>query len=384
MTYRILFKRVLQQTPPETAHSLAARILALLGTVPGFRALLRRFLAPTDPALEVNAFGFTFPSPLGVAAGMDKNLTWFEELGALGFGFVEVGTVTARPQPGNPRPRIVRLPSDRALINSMGFPNKGAEAAAERLRRRTGQTVVAVNIGKSRAATDVVGDYLESVRRLAPMADLLVLNVSSPNTPGLRDMQAVAALTSLVTAVRAELTAIGVALPLLVKISPDLADAEISALARTAVSLGLDGIIAVNTTIAREGLNSGANLTATPGGLSGPPLRERALDILHRLHEATRGELVLVSVGGVETEADAWNRIKAGATLVQAYTGFVYGGPLWPHTVNSGLSDRLRSVGATSIHEVIGSDGYRDRAAEYPAANHLDDPLAAGSQALPG
>lgn len=367
MTYRILFKLVLKHLASEAAHSLAARIFSALGKIPGFRPLLRRLFAPTNRSLQVTAFGLTFPSPLGVAAGMDKNLTWFEELGALGFGFVEVGTVTALAQRGNPRPRVHRLRDDRALINSMGFPNKGAAAAARRLRKRTGQTLIAVNIGKSRVATDAAVDYRETVRQLAPFADLLVLNVSSPNTPGLRDLQTVDALGSLVRGVRDELEMIGTTIPLLVKISPDLEDAEIDAMAQAALDLGLAGIVAVNTTTSREGLASAVD-SAKPGGLSGPPLKGRALEVLRRLYASTKGELVLVSVGGVETAADALERIRAGATLVQAYTGFVYGGPVWPSRLNRGLREQLRATRVAAIQDLVGTGEPFDESQEATAA----------------
>lgn len=353
--YRTLFKLVLQRLAPEAAHWLAATTLATVGRIPGGRARLRRRLAPTDARLRVRAFGLTFPSPLGAAAGIDKNLTWFEELGALGFGFVEVGAVTALAQPGNPRPRVHRLPAERALINSMGFPNRGAAAAAARLRRRTGPTVIAVNVGKSKAAADAAADYRATVRQLAGLADLLVLNVSSPNTPGLRDMQAVDALTGLAGAVRAELAQAGVSIPVLVKISPDLRDPEVDAIGDAAVRLGLDGIVAVNTTTSRAGVESDP-ASAHPGGLSGPPLRARAVEVLRRLYAATGGAVPLVSVGGVESAADVVQRIRAGATLVQAYTGFVYGGPLWPSRINRALVDQLRSAGVASIQELVGAD----------------------------
>lgn len=353
--YRTLFKLVLQRLAPEAAHWLAATTLATVGRIPGGRARLRRRLAPTDARLRVRAFGLTFPSPLGAAAGIDKNLTWFEELGALGFGFVEVGAVTALAQPGNPRPRVHRLPAERALINSMGFPNRGAAAAAARLRRRTGPTVIAVNVGKSKAAADAAADYRATVRQLAGLADLLVLNVSSPNTPGLRDMQAVDALTGLAGAVRAELAQAGVSIPVLVKISPDLRDPEVDAVGEAAVRLGLDGIVAVNTTTSRAGVESDP-ASAYPGGLSGPPLRARAVEVLRRLYAATGGAVPLVSVGGVESAADVVQRIRAGATLVQAYTGFVYGGPLWPSRINRALVDQLRSAGVASIQELVGAD----------------------------
>ncbi len=356
MIYRILFQLVLRRVPPETAHSLSTRVLSALGKVPGLKALLRRSLAPTSELLRVRAFGLTFPSPLGVAAGMDKNLTTFEELGALGFGSVEVGTVTAGPQPGNPRPRIHRLPGDRALINSMGFPNQGAAAAAARLRARSGRTPIAVNIGRSRAATEAIADYRDSVRQLAPLADVLVLNVSSPNTPGLRAMQAVEELRRLVHGVQGELEKVGATVPLLVKLSPDLEDTELDAIARAAMDLGLAGIVAVNTTTSRDGLSSGSKISALPGGVSGRPLKTRALQVLRRLHATTRGKLILVSVGGIETADDVLERIRAGATLVQAYTGFVYGGPLWPRRIHRGLVEQLRATGVASIEDLVGAD----------------------------
>jgi dihydroorotate dehydrogenase len=356
MSYRLLLQLVLQRLSPESAHVLASRTLALLGRVPGFRAALRRRLAPADPLLEVRAFGLTFPSPLGVAAGMDKDLTWCEELGALGFGFVEVGTVTALPQPGNPRPRIHRLAAERALINSMGFPNRGAAAAGRRLSRRTGRTVLAVNVGRSRAAADPGADYREAVRHIAPHAELLVLNVSSPNTPGLRDLQAVDALARLIAEVRDQLKELGATPALMIKISPDLSDAEIDAIASLASRLGIDGIVAVNTTTRREGLSGGSEAASQPGGLSGPPLAPRALEVLRRLRAHTNGEIVLISVGGVETATDVLDRIRAGATLVQAYTGFVYGGPLWPSRINRELSRLLREQGVASIQELVGSE----------------------------
>ncbi len=355
MTYRLLFDLVLRRIDPEHAHELAAGALGLLARVPGGRRLLRALAGAPDPRLEVQAFGRRFPSPLGVAAGLDKNLTWFEALASLGFGYVEVGTVTAQAQPGNPRPRVFRLPADRALINRMGFPNRGAQAAAARLADRHSETIVAVNVGRSKLAPDAEADYRESVRALGPLADLLVLNVSSPNTPGLRDMQAVGALRSLIGAVRAELDALGRRVPLLVKIAPDLADADLDAIADLALELELDGLIAVNTTVRRDGLRSPAGPSAQTGGLSGAPLAPRALEVLARLRARTGGRVTLVSVGGVSGAEDVWARLHAGATLVQAYTGFVYGGPAWPRRVNRGLADRVRAAGARSIADVVGA-----------------------------
>jgi dihydroorotate dehydrogenase len=300
-------------------------------------------------ALRVRALGLDFPSPLGLAAGFDKDAAHIDALGALGFGFVEVGTITAQAQPGNPRPRLFRLPADRALVNRMGFNNGGAAAAAIRLtRRRDPGVVVGVNIGKTKLATDAAADYRASAATLAPLADYLVINVSSPNTPGLRDLQAVEQLEPLVAAVREGMGA--GAVPLLVKIAPDLSDDDVDAVAGFALRAGLDGLIATNTTIARDGLRtpSAEVEAAGAGGLSGPPVAERSTLVLTRLRERLGADFTIISVGGVENAADAWARLEAGATLVQAYTAFVYGGPLWPRTVLRGLAARARAAGSNS------------------------------------
>jgi dihydroorotate dehydrogenase len=356
MLYRILFGLVLRRFDAETVHLQTLRLLAATGRVPGARQLIRRLAGAPDASLEVKALGHRFPSPLGVAAGLDKDGICFAELGALGFGFVEVGTVTARAQPGNPRPRITRLPADRALVNSMGFPNAGAQAAAERLRRRPAAPLVAVNIGRSKAAEDAEADYRASVRAVAAVADLLVLNVSSPNTPGLRDLQATEVLAGLVRAVRGELEALGLAVPLLVKIAPDLPDAEVDALARMALELGLDGLICTNTTISRDGLDSPPALTQRPGGVSGAPLKGRSLAVLRRVRAICHDPLVIVSVGGIENADDALARIRAGATLVQAYTGLIYGGPGWPAAINRGLAGRVREAGVPRLQDLVGTE----------------------------
>ncbi|XRQ10108.1 quinone-dependent dihydroorotate dehydrogenase [Actinomadura welshii] len=352
--YRLLFTLVVTRIPAETAHHLALRGLRAIQSVPGAVPLLRQLLAPRDPALAVHALGLDFPSPLGLAAGFDKDAVAYAALGAFGFGHVEIGTVTGRPQPGNPRPRLFRLVPDRAVINRMGFNNAGSAAAADRLRGRGGGTVVGANIGKTKTVPEAsaAADYVTSTERLAPHADYLVVNVSSPNTPGLRNLQAVEHLRPLLTAVReAADRASGRRVPLLVKIAPDLADDDVDAVADLAVDLGLDGIIATNTTIGRDALLSPPALVKETGGLSGAPLRERSLDVLHRLRSRTGGRLVLISVGGVESADDVWERIRAGATLVQGYTGMIYGGPLWAHRVNRALSRRLRGSAFRTLDE---------------------------------
>ena len=354
--YRLLYRIVLRRVPAEAAHHGAFWLIRLVGAVPGAAWLAGRWLGPRDPALRVRALGLEFPSPLGLAAGFDKDARGTRGLAALGFGFVEAGTVTARPQPGNPRPRLFRLTADRALVNRMGFNNSGAPAAAERLRRsraRSGGPVVGVNIGKTRAVPEsgAAADYAASARAVAGVADYVVVNVSSPNTPGLRDLQAVDRLRPVLVAVRSALDAsapAGRRVPLLVKIAPDLADADVDAVADLALELGLDGIVATNTTVSRDSLaSSPAEVAAAgAGGLSGPPLRDRSLAVLRRLHARAGDRLVLIGVGGIETPEDAWERLRAGATLVQAYTGFVYGGPLWPRRINAGLAYRMTSSGS--------------------------------------
>ena len=349
--YRLLYRMVLRRVPAEAAHLATFGLIRGVARVPGAAWLLERWLGPRDPVLRVRALGLEFPGPLGLAAGFDKDARGTRGLAALGFGFVEVGTVTARAQPGNPRPRMFRLAADRALVNRMGFNNAGAAAAAARLgrSRRAGGPVVGVNIGKTRAVpdADAAADYAASARAVAAVADYVVVNVSSPNTPGLRDLQAADRLKPVLVAVRAALDAAvsGRRVPLLVKIAPDLADADVDAVADLALELGLDGIIATNTTVSRAGLASPAAEVAAAGagGLSGPPLRARALEVLARLHARAGDRLVLIAAGGIETPEDAWERLRAGATLVQAYTGFVYGGPLWPRRMHAGLARRMRA-----------------------------------------
>ncbi|HEY8481935.1 MAG TPA: quinone-dependent dihydroorotate dehydrogenase [Spirillospora sp.] len=352
--YRLLFSLVVTRIPAETAHHLTLRGLRAIQAVPGAVPLLRRLLVPRDPALTVRAFGLEFPTPLGLAAGFDKDAVAYEALGAFGFGHVEVGTVTGRPQPGNPRPRLFRLVRDRAVINRMGFNNAGSQAAARRLRGRGDEPIVGVNIGKTKAVPEAcaAADYVASAERLAPYADYLVVNVSSPNTPGLRNLQAVEHLRPLLSAVREAADRVSSRrVPLLVKIAPDLADDDVDAVADLALDLGLDGIIATNTTVSRDALLSPPALAEETGGLSGAPLKERSLEVLRRLRSRTGGRITLISVGGVETADDVWERIRAGATLVQGYTGMVYGGPLWAHRVNRDLSRRLRASAFRTLEE---------------------------------
>ena len=345
--YRLLFDHVLTRTDPERAHRAAFRAIR------AGRPVLARRAVPGHP---VHALGLTFPNVLGLAAGFDKNAVGIDALAALGFGHVEIGTVTGEGQPGNPTPRLFRLPDDRAVVNRMGFNNDGAEVVAQRLaeRRRglgrVGQRklpVLGVNIGKTKVVPDddqaaVLADYEKSARLLSPYADYLVVNVSSPNTPGLRNLQAVEKLQPLLEHVRRtadEVTASRV--PLVVKIAPDLSDDDVLAVADLAGAIGLDGIIATNTTISREGLRTPATAVEGigAGGLSGAPLTERALEVMRLLRGRVGTDLTLIGVGGIATVEDARARLDAGATLLQGYSAFIYEGPLWPTRIVRGLDE---------------------------------------------
>ena len=354
--YRLFFQGVLRWLPTEWVHHVALAGLRAFMRV--FGGLARRSLRTSAPELATEALGLRFAHPIGLAAGFDKNATAYEALAALGFGFVEVGTVTGLAQPGNPKPRLFRLPADRALINRMGFNNLGAAVVATHLTAAR-SVPVGVNIGKTKIVTEAhaIDDYVSSTRLLGPLSDYLVVNVSSPNTPGLRNLQAVELLRPLLAAVKAELSKHAPRRPLLVKIAPDLNDSDIDAIADLALELELDGIIATNTTIGRSGLRSSAATVAAcgAGGLSGAILKARSLEVLERLHRRVGKRLTLISVGGIETAEDVWARLSAGASLVQLYTGFVYGGPLLVWSLQRRLRRLLKASGLSSIREVVGS-----------------------------
>ncbi|WP_257425600.1 quinone-dependent dihydroorotate dehydrogenase [Nocardioides carbamazepini] len=336
--YDKVFDHVLVRMGAERAHHLTYDALRAGGPV------LSRI--PIPGGTPVRAMGLTFRNRLGLAPGFDKNAQVYDRMGAFGFGHVEIGTVTALAQPGNPRPRLFRLPEDRAIVNRMGFNNDGATAVAARLAtRRRGDLVLGVNIGKSKVVPDddqaaVEADYETSTRLLAPHADYLVVNVSSPNTPGLRNLQAVEKLAPLLGHVRRTADEVTAApLPLLVKIAPDLSDDDVLAVADMALDLGLAGIIATNTTISREGLRTPAAKVEEigAGGLSGAPLTERSTEVLRLLRGRVGDRLTLIGVGGIGTPEQARARVAAGADLVQAYSALIYGGPMWPRRILKGL-----------------------------------------------
>ena len=345
-------RRVLFLVAPERIHAWVFAMLRAVTAPAPLRRVLHRWLGPRDPVLASTVFGVRFPGPLGLAAGFDKDGRGLNTWGALGFGHAEVGTVTAQPQPGNPPPRMFRLADDRALLNRMGFNNHGAGQLALRLARHTPEVPIGVNIGKTKLTPPerAVDDYRASARLVSPLAAFVVVNVSSPNTPGLRDLQAVESLRPILAAVRAETTT-----PVLVKIAPDLSDSDVDEIADLAVELGLAGIVATNTTVSRDGLATPGVDALGSGGISGPPVARRSAEVLRRLYERVGDRLVLISVGGIETADDAWDRITSGASLLQGYTGFIYGGGLWAKHVHDGIAQRLHQAGFTSLAEAVGS-----------------------------
>lgn len=351
MIYRTL-RRTLFLVAPERIHTWVFAVLRAVTYPPLTRRALRRWLAPRDPVLASTVFGVRFPGPLGLAAGFDKDGSGLHTWGALGFGYAEVGTVTAEAQPGNPKPRMFRLPDDYALLNRMGFNNHGAGELAVRLARHRPDVPIGVNIGKTKVTPPeaAVHDYATSARLLGPLAAFVVVNVSSPNTPGLRDLQAVSSLRPILTAVLAETST-----PVLVKIAPDLSDEDVDEIADLAVDLGLAGIVATNTTVSRDGLVTPGLDELGPGGISGRPVAARSVEVLRRLYRRVGDRLVLISVGGIETADDAWDRITSGASLLQGYTGFVYGGGLWAKRIHDGIARRLHEGGFGSLPEAVGS-----------------------------
>ncbi|WP_232508348.1 quinone-dependent dihydroorotate dehydrogenase [Qipengyuania flava] len=328
---------------PERAHRLTVRALALAG----------RRGPPAAGALAIDVAGLGFPNPLGMAAGFDKDAEVPDQLLGLGFGFAEVGSITPRPQAGNPRPRLFRLVEDRAVINRMGFNNGGAEVARDRLVRRAGRPgIVGINVGANKDSEDRIADYVAMTRVMAPLASYLAVNISSPNTPGLRALQDEGALTGLLDAV---IEARGTAgPPVFLKVAPDLESADIDAIARIALDRKLGALIVSNTTISRPALLS-ANARET-GGLSGAPLRDLAQQRLRDFRKATGGAIPLVGVGGIASAEDAWARIRAGASLVQLYSAMIYGGPGLPRRILRGLEALMRRDGFASIAEAVGSE----------------------------
>lgn len=358
MIYRSLLRPLLFRLPAETAHELALHSLPFLRTIervfPGKSSI--------SPAGTLRRFGLEFRNPIGLAAGFDKNGIAVDHLAAFGFSFIEVGTVTNEPQPGNPKPRIFRMPRDRALINRLGFNNCGAAQVAENLKRRPLDCVIGVNIGKSRSVSveNAIPDYLASLEAIHKVADYVAINVSSPNTPQLRELQRPELLEDLLRALQqrnADLAGDCSPQPLLLKIAPDLTEKEIESIVEVAMRLDIAGVIATNTTVNREGLKTSRAdvVKCGQGGLSGEPLQQRSNEVITLIHRLTRGKLPIIGVGGVFTAEDAWEKICAGASLVQLYTGFIYEGPGVAFRINEGLTKIVKREGFQSLDEAVGS-----------------------------
>ncbi len=322
-------------------------------TIAALKAAPRRKPPAFDPLLTTSVAGLGFPSPVGLAAGFDKDAEVADAMLGLGFGFVEVGTLTPQPQVGNPQPRLFRLAEDKAVINRMGFNNRGLEDALARLERRDrSRGVVGVNIGANKDSADRVADYVAGVRAMSPVADYLTINISSPNTPGLRQLQDEGALRELLSAVNEARTVGGP--PVFLKVAPDLGAGEPDQIVRVAMHHGIDAIIVANTTTSRPPLKS--RLAGEAGGLSGEPMKALALDALRRFRAASGAAMPLIAVGGISSADDAWARIQAGASLVQLYSAMVYEGPGLGRRIAQGLAERVREAGFASISEALGQE----------------------------
>ncbi|MBK9162448.1 MAG: quinone-dependent dihydroorotate dehydrogenase [Acidobacteria bacterium] len=344
-----LIRPMLFRLPAETAHDLGMWVLKIgLADGPGTIEL---------PLLRTFEFGLDFPNPLGIAAGFDKNGLVIQHLASLGFGFVEVGTITYKPQPGNPKPRIFRLPEDGALINRLGFNNDGAEAVAKRLQKAEHKCVIGINIGKNKDVPneEAVENYIAAFELLQPLADFVAVNISSPNTPNLRELQKSESLDELLAALQKRNSEIG-AKPLLVKLAPDLSDGEIEDAVTVCRERGIAGIIATNTTISRDGLQSKNVSAIGAGGLSGRPLLQRSNEVIKKIYRFSDGAIPIIGVGGIFSAEDAFAKVAAGASLLQAYTGFVYGGPSFASGVLLGLARILGEQGIQNLSDAVGRD----------------------------
>ncbi len=345
--YRFLIRPLLFLVDPETIHRITFEGLKIACRIPGFRILLRLIYQVNDPALSVRLMGLTFPNPVGLAAGFDKNAREVDELACFGFGFIEIGTVTPVAQEGNEKPRLFRVPADHALINRMGFNNDGVIVAAERLGRRRSKVLIGGNIGKNKVTPNARAfeDYNYCFESLYPCVDYFVVNVSSPNTPNLRELQEKEPLKKLLTQVKELSKQKPVARPILLKIAPDLTEGQLNDIIQIVRETGTDGIIATNTTIARGALTTDASEIEKmgAGGLSGAPLRKRSTEIIAYLRNALGPSYPIIGVGGIMSVDDALEKLEAGANLIQLYTGFIYEGPAFPRKILRGLKERHKT-----------------------------------------
>lgn len=341
-----LLKPILFKFDPEKVHYFVTRNLKRFNRFPGGAALSRAIWDVNDARLEKEVFGLKFKNPVGLAAGFDKNAELMGEMANMGFGFVEIGTVTPFPQPGNPQPRMFRLPTDGALINRMGFNNLGVDVAAERIATFRSNAegaqknlIIGGNIGKNKITPneDAVNDYIKCFERLFNVVDYFVVNVSSPNTPGLRELQEKEPLMHLLNTLQQRNSKNGVSRPILLKIAPDLTDSQLDDIVDIVQQTGIAGIIATNTTISRDNLEAPQSLKDEMGGLSGKPLTKRSTEVISYLHKKSQGSFPIIGVGGIHSADDAVEKLNAGASLVQLYTGFIYEGPALIGRINRKL-----------------------------------------------
>lgn len=334
--YKLLLRPIFFLFPPESAHHLTITLVKIVFTIPFVKKLVQGIYSVHSPNLQVQKAGITLPNPVGLAAGFDKNAELINDFDAFGFGFIEVGTVTPKPQDGNAKPRMFRLKADQALINRMGFNNQGVDAMVRRLKNRKTKIVVGGNIGKNKitANENAHQDYLRCFEQLHPYVDYFVVNVSSPNTPGLRALQDKEPLTRLLKAIQAENRKRDVPKPILLKIAPDLSPEQIQEIAEIVLDCELNGIVATNTTVDRKGLKSNADMVNEQGGLSGKPLKQKATEVISLLRETLGEDKIIIGVGGIFNAEDALEKIKAGADVVQVYTGFIYEGPAMVKKIN--------------------------------------------------
>ncbi|MDQ3190474.1 MAG: quinone-dependent dihydroorotate dehydrogenase [Bacteroidota bacterium] len=344
--YKKLIKPILFLFDPETIHHIISGALQTIFSIPGMRSIAKSKFLIKDKNLERKLFGITFPNPVGLAAGFDKDGKIFNELSCFGFGFIEIGTVTPKPQPGNPKPRLFRLPDDSALINRMGFNNDGAEKAAERLRKKMPGIIIGGNIGKNKDTSneEAVNDYLKCFEALYEVVDYFVVNVSSPNTPGLRALQDKGPLTDILMQVKKASDNKPQPKPILLKIAPDLTNEQLDDIIEIVKETNTDGVIATNTTIDRSNLKTDKTIVNNigAGGLSGKPVKERSTEVIRYLSEKSGNAFPIIGVGGINSAEDAIEKIKAGASLIQIYTGFIYQGPILIKKINQGILNQKK------------------------------------------
>jgi dihydroorotate dehydrogenase len=340
--YKHLVRPLLYKLPPENAHYFSAGLLQLSFQIPILNQLLRSYFKESSKSLEKNVFGLSFPNPVGIAAGFDKDARWIDALEMLGFGFIEVGTITPKEQRGNEKPRLFRLQEDEALINRMGFNNSGADAVLKNIQKSNHKNPLGGNIGKNKITPneEAPADYLKSFEVLYDSVDYFTVNVSSPNTPGLRALQGKDELQKIFHKLFEFRESKSKRKPVLLKIAPDLNEPQLEEIVNLVMEMKIDGVIATNTTLNREELKSSEALCSESGGLSGKPVRERSTEVIRFLHQASGGRIPIVGVGGIHSPKDAIEKLEAGASLIQLYTGFIYEGPNLIKHINKELSKK--------------------------------------------